>query len=273
MKSINNSTHALTCPFCFNIADITKFDNVLKCSNCKVMFQKYDTINCNKDIYGREYFQGKVYNNYFNEGQERERRFKNKIKLINKYIPQTGNILDVGCAAGFFLTIMKKSGYNTHGIDISSCACDYAKLDGHLNIVNENIFEAKYQDNYFDIITLWDVLEHVTEPELVIRELHRIIKNKGIIIIETLNINSLGFKILKKRWPLYSPEYHLFYYNKIFLIKLLEKFGFKIIKTFPIQTYVRLMDKIITIRYYDRHLLGKIFGKLFDDVILIVASK
>ncbi len=262
------------CPFCLKKAVITKFDNVLKCNKCKIMFQKRNTINnSSSDIYGIDYFQGRIYNNYFNEEIERKRRFEKKIKLISGYLPRNGRVLDVGCAAGFFLTVMKKFGYETYGLDISSAACKFAMDSYALDIFKGDILKAEYRDNFFDVITLWDVLEHLSDPELVLSEIFRIMKSRGLMVIETLNIDSWNFKLLKSRWPLYSPDYHLFYYNTKFLIMLLNKTGFNVIKIFPVQTYISLRKKIRTIRYFDKPLLGKLFGHFFDDVILIIAVK
>jgi 2-polyprenyl-3-methyl-5-hydroxy-6-metoxy-1,4-benzoquinol methylase len=274
MNSNNKELSTYNCPFCFNKSVITNFKNVLKCKKCKIMFQKRDTINNIKsDIYGIDYFQGKVYNNYFNEESERIRRFEKKIELIRDYFPKKGKVLDVGCAAGFFLKVMKKIGYDAYGLDISSAACEYAMNYCDFKIFNGDIYKAKFMDHFFDIVTLWDVLEHLRDPELVLGELYRIMKNQGAIVIETLNIDSWNAKILKSRWPLYFPDYHLFYYNTKFIIKLLNKIGFKIIKIFPIQTYICLRSTIKTIRYYDKPLLGKLLGNFFDDVILIIAMK
>jgi 2-polyprenyl-3-methyl-5-hydroxy-6-metoxy-1,4-benzoquinol methylase len=274
MDSYNKKLLTYNCPFCLNNAVITKFNNVLKCNKCKIMFQKSDSIINNiADIYGIDYFQGKVYNNYFNEELERKRRFEKKIELIRTYIPKNGRVLDVGCAAGFFLKVMEKSGYETYGLDVSSAACEYAMNYCNSNIFNGNIFKAGFMDNFFNMITLWDVLEHLRDPELVLGEFYRIMKNQGILVIETLNINSWNAKLLKSRWPLYSPDYHLFYYNTKFLIKLLNKIGFNVIKIFPVQTYICLGKKIWTIRYFDRPLIGKLLGHFLDDVILIIAVK
>ena len=274
MNQYNKKLITHTCPFCLNKAVITKFTNVLKCNKCKIMFQKKDTISDNiADIYNIDYFQGKIYKNYFNEESERKQRFQKKIELIGNNIPRSGKVLDIGCAAGFFLKVMKDIGYETYGLDISSAAYEYIKNYCDIKIFKGDIFEAKYKNNFFDIISLWDVLEHLINPELVLEEIYRILKSQGILVIETLNIDSWNLKLLKNRWPLFSHDYHLFYFNTKFLINLLNKIGFTVIKIFPVQTYLCLKNRTWIIRYFHRSLLRKFLGRFLDDVILIIASK
>lgn len=274
MNQYNINLITYKCPFCSRNAVNTKFTNILQCNKCKIMFQRRDTITNNTaEVYNIDYFQGKVYKNYFNEELERKQRFVKKIELINYYLPQEGRVLDIGCAAGFFLKVMKDIGYDAYGLDISSTAYDYLMNHYDFKIFRGDIFEAEYKDKLFDIITLWDVLEHLIDPELVLDEIYRILKKQGVLVIETLNIDSLNFKLLQNRWPLFFPDYHLFYYNKKFLIKLLNKIGFTVKKIFPIQTYICLKKYTWTISYFDRPLLSKVLGCFLDDVILIVAEK
>jgi 2-polyprenyl-3-methyl-5-hydroxy-6-metoxy-1,4-benzoquinol methylase len=82
-----------------------------------------------------------------------------------------------------------------------------------LNVITGDLLSARYPDDFFDIITMFDVLEHLPNPIETLTECSRIIKRGGILIIETLNTDSLIFKILKQNWPLFSPSYDLFYFN------------------------------------------------------------
>ena len=225
------------------------------------------------EIYGDEYFKGKVYQDYIQEEPVRAKLFREKLDTILKYLPGRGRILDVGCAAGFFLKIMEGEGYETQGVEISKYASSYARNVLKLNIVEGGLLSARFPDGFFDVITMWDVLEHLPNPLEALAECDRIMKKSGILIVETLNVDTLTVRILKQNWPLFKPPYHLFYFNRKTLKLMLSKSGFEIIRIIPIQTYVKTLKGFRAFRYFRYPLLRKSLGKIFDDVILAVAVK
>jgi len=162
-------------------------------------------------IYDERYFKGGVYRDYFSEESTMVDYFERKIRLIEKHLPVSGRVLDIGCAAGFFLKAMKKRGYEVSGMDISECATRYARESLGVGITTGDITSASLPADSFDIITMWDVLEHLRDPMVAIRQAHRSLKDTGTLVVETLNIDSLNFKLLGRRWPLWYPPlpYHL----------------------------------------------------------------
>ncbi len=174
---------------------------------------------------------------------------------------------------GFFLEIMQKLNYETHGQEISAFASEYASKNLNSNIFNGDLFSANYKKNYFDIITMWDVLEHLKEPEKTLKEINRILRKNGVLIIETLNTNTLCNRVYRENWPLYYPPYHIYYFNNKMIRNILNHSGFKIIKTFPIQTYIKIFNRFKTIRYFNIPIIRDTFGKLFNDVICYIVVK
>ena len=90
---------------------------------------------------------------------------------------------------------------------------------------------------------MWDVLEHIHNPIRTIKEIKRILTNQGVLIIETLNCDSIPAKVLKNKWPLFSPPYHINYFSIKGIKYLLKNSGFKPIKILPIQTYLNVFNK------------------------------
>jgi 2-polyprenyl-3-methyl-5-hydroxy-6-metoxy-1,4-benzoquinol methylase len=260
------------CPICASV-NINKVKKELsECEECRLQF--LSTIQSPEyytQIYNKGYFNGEVYNNYLKEEDYRRRVFQSKLKLIKKYIPCEGSVLDIGCGMGFFLMEMQKSGYHVNGLEISAYAADIAleKVGAHINC--GNLLNTSLKLKHFDIITLWDVLEHLYNPVESLKKISQIINPDGVLIIETLNISSLTAKILKDNWPLYYPPYHLYYYNYSSLSRLLEKTGFKIIKSFPVQTYIKLPSGYRAFRYFKYPIIRDLAGLLFDDVVIYVA--
>jgi 2-polyprenyl-3-methyl-5-hydroxy-6-metoxy-1,4-benzoquinol methylase len=147
-------------------------------------------------------------------------------KRSSKIIPG-GKILDVGCGAGNFLALMKQFGMECYGVDPQSPNESFAKKYG-LNISQKDLKEAHYPDNFFDVITMNHVFEHVSNPTDTLDEIHRILKNDCTLILAVPNTNSFCFKIFGKDWVSLDPPRHLFDYNPEVIKKYAKKTGFKV---------------------------------------------
>ncbi|MBW8003601.1 MAG: class I SAM-dependent methyltransferase [Planctomycetes bacterium] len=234
-------------------------------------FEKYSGRTDN--IYDEEYFRGKVYYDYFREMSVRIKVFKDKLQLIQEYLPRMGRVLDLGCAMGFFLKVMKERNYEVYGVEVSKYAAGYAKNSLNLNVHEGDLQSADFHDEFFDIITMWDVLEHLSNPQETLIEIKRILTGNGVLIIETLNIGSLTARILKKNWPLYFPPYHLFYFSLKALKNVLAETGFSVIKIIPIQTYLKTRQGFKVFKYFKNPILRKVLGAFLNDVICCLAIK
>ncbi|MBT9150501.1 MAG: Ubiquinone biosynthesis O-methyltransferase [candidate division WS2 bacterium] len=145
-------------------------------------------------------------------------------------VVENGNFLDVGCGIGYFPLIMKYLGMNVYGVEPGEF--DKKLSEGHnINIFNGTLLDAKYDDNFFNIITINHVLEHVDKPSEVMEELHRILKPGGYLIIGVPISNSWAFKIFGKYWAQLDTPRHLFTFSTTILKKYAEKYGFKIVST------------------------------------------
>ncbi len=149
------------------------------------------------------------------------------IKVTNK---KTGKLLDVGCGSGDRLDIFRRKGFETYGVEISSSG-EYAREHLGLNVKQGDLFEASYPDSYFDIITLFNVLEHTHDPQKVIGEARRILKKDGIITIQVPNTECIQFRLFKERWAAVDAPRDLYYFNPDIISSLLEKHGLQVIKT------------------------------------------
>jgi len=225
------------------------------------------------DLYGEDYFKGKVYKNYIGERHYRLQLFQRKFSLIKRHIPKGGKLLDVGCATGLFLEVAERIGYEVFGVEISNYAAGRVTETLRSNVFMGELEKARFSDEYFDIVAMWDTLEHLPRPLEDLQEVNRILKTGGVIIIETLNVACLNAKILGPKWPLYAPPHHLFYFSLDTLSKLLLKGGFDIFEVEPIQTYSPIHSHR-AIRYFDKSsLIRQLLKPLFADVLLILARK
>ena len=166
---------------------------------------------------------------------------KNKLKLINLQSPK-GKILDIGAGVGDFLSVCKNDGWQTIGIEPSDKAKVIAKNKG-VSFV-ENLSEL--ESNSFDIITMWHVLEHVPDLEHQIKELKRLIKPTGTVIIAVPNFKSFDASYYSNFWAAYDVPIHLWHFSKTAIQKLFAKENLELVKVFPMKFdsfYVSLLSE------------------------------
>jgi SAM-dependent methyltransferase len=166
---------------------------------------------------------------------------KNKLKLINSQSSK-GRILDIGAGVGDFLSIAKNDGWQTIGIEPSDKAKNIAKKKG-VSFV-ENLSEL--ESNSFDVITMWHVLEHVPDLENQIKELKRLIKPFGTIIIAVPNFKSFDAHYYGNFWAAYDVPIHLWHFSKTSIKKLFAKEKLELVKVLPMKFdsfYVSLLSE------------------------------
>lgn len=150
-----------------------------------------------------------------------------------------GRLLDIGCSLGYFVEAANARGWDASGIDISSHASMEARRMG-LDVSAGVLEDAAYPDESFDCITMWDVLEHVTDPTRHMLEVRRILKKDGLVVIGTPDLGHALFRMKREHWRHLKPTEHIFYFRKSSIRLLLEKTGFSIVqppviggRTFP----------------------------------------
>jgi len=147
---------------------------------------------------------------------------------IEKYVKK-GNILDVGSAFGFFLNCVN-SGWKKYGIELAETPAEYSKRYG-INIQKKGIEEAEYKNDFFDVITMIELIEHLPSPIQTLSKCSRIMKKNGLLVVQTGNVDCIARRVQGPRWHYYSPE-HLFYYSLKNIKILFEKTGFKLARVY-----------------------------------------
>lgn len=134
-------------------------------------------------------------------------------KSIEKFTGKKGGrILDVGCATGVFLKEMQYHGWDAYGVEPSVYAAGVAVDQLGLNIFNGYLDETKFEEHFFDVITLWDVFEHLPDPVETLKLIKRILKPDGTLVITMPNTDSWERKIFKQYWAGWDVprHYHIF---------------------------------------------------------------
>ncbi len=225
--------------------DIFDEANCCVCNNSdpkefKVKYQKdnYAVCECNKCsfVFIPPYFRKQIsYENYKDENVAiavrngnnfvKIERHKLRYNLIKKYKP-SGSLFDLGAGWGHFMLTGQQLGYDVYGIEISEQPYLYSKNDLKLPVDHIDFFEMK-EDKSFDIITMWDVLEHIDKADPFIEKCARINSKNGYIVIQVPQIDSYFAKKYKDEWKMMSLD-HVNYFGKKTITQLLNKHGYEV---------------------------------------------
>jgi len=151
-----------------------------------------------------------------------------RVRKVRKII-QSGRLLDVGCGKGTFLKCLLNRGFEVYGVEPSVVNQQDPCLR-ELNIASGSLNDLCYPAAFFDVVTLWHVFEHISDPRRLLREIRRIIKPESILIMAVPNFGSLEARIAGRNWFHLDLPRHLYHYTAITLEKMLKVEGFKLIK-------------------------------------------
>ena len=169
---------------------------------------------------------------YVSQMTARERTFVDAVVQIEKLLPGRGRILDVGTAAGAFLCAARRRGWQVEGCEPNQWLARGGSRRYGFPIRTGELFEQSFPPQSFDVVTLWDVIEHTPDPARVIRTANELIKPGGLLIINYPDIGSWLARALGRRWPFLSSV-HLYYFTRETMKRLLERHGFEVIMMRP----------------------------------------
>ncbi len=205
-----------------------KFD-VVKCSDCDLLFlNPRPTITYIGQFYQSETYWGDTYNKMRKE--EREEKYKTEDECILKR-KKKGSIFDIGAGNGTFLTKFKESKWKTGGVEISEVAVEKAKNEYGITLQKGDFLDFKYKKSKFDVVASLGSFEHLYKPRETLHEVHRILKDDGILVLSIPNLEALGLLIFGKNWYPWQPPRHLYHFTLATLKKMLDAEGFTIIET------------------------------------------
>ncbi len=161
------------------------------------------------------------------ESVYRKLALRDHIAFITKAAGNRGvDVLDVGCGSGTLLGLLKQRGFRVNGLDFSAEAAAIAKAENGVDVAVGSLEEAHFPAESFDVVTLFHVMEHVTNPRLVLAEVSRVLKPNGVAILQVPNIESWQFKIFGARWYGLDIPRHVIDYSRNSMLKLLADSGF-----------------------------------------------
>ena len=146
---------------------------------------------------------------------------------------QAGALLDVGCSTGLFLNEMRRYGqWKLAGIEIDARAAAYAANRFDLDVYNGQIGQAPWPAQSFDVVTLWDVLEHLPDPGSALRHLGALMAEGGLLIVSVPNLDSVDAARFGRHWTGLDVPRHFSVFRKRDIIRLMEGTGYRVTRTY-----------------------------------------
>lgn len=218
------------CPYCLLKVGVPflRVNNlrIVKCANCSLVYTSLATINLkniNSTTYDFAYIK-----NYERRKDIIKARFLEKVRLIEGY-KQGGSLLDVGCSLGYFLQIVQQKArhaWQLFGFEANSALAKMAKSDTKANIKVGALPKLAYKAKEFDVVTCFDVLEHSQNLKENLKEIRRVLKDDGLMVVQSPNYKSLMQLLTRDKWDWWSPPDHVLHFTPQTLTMALTKNGF-----------------------------------------------
>jgi ubiquinone/menaquinone biosynthesis C-methylase UbiE len=244
--------------YCCTSPDLTFHDRIVRCQRCGLMYS-------NPRALAREV--AKNYSQvedklYLEEKEGRVLTFNRSMAELEK-VRKGGKLLDVGCYTGFFLEIARERGWEAEGVELSGWAAHHAREVLKLKVFHGTLQEAKFPDEHFDVVALWDVIEHMTDPLGELKEISRVLKKDGVVVLTTMFMDTVPALLVGEKYP-FLMKMHLYYFTRKTLRKMMEKAGLQVFKT---SKHVRVLRLLYFLRYI------KLYSVLLYNLIYWIVKK
>jgi 2-polyprenyl-3-methyl-5-hydroxy-6-metoxy-1,4-benzoquinol methylase len=179
-----------------------------------------------EDEYGEAYYRGGVYADYLVDRAAIARNARRWLAEVEPQAPGR-SLLDVGCAAGFFLEAARERGWSVRGLEVSAFAAGHARGLG-IAVDVDSILSPPSGLPAFDVVTLWDVIEHLDRPDVALRRVRELLRPGGLLGLSTGDYGSLLRRVAGSRWRLFADPTHRFFFDEATLVRLLRGEGFEV---------------------------------------------
>jgi 2-polyprenyl-3-methyl-5-hydroxy-6-metoxy-1,4-benzoquinol methylase len=145
-----------------------------------------------------------------------------KVAIIKRW-RSGGSLLDVGCAVGGFLAVAREHGFEVEGVELAPYAAEQARARLQVNVINSDIYSADLASESYDVITMWDVIEHLSDPNVALDRIFKALRPGGLLAFSTGDASSAWARLMGKRWPLLTPPQHLYFFSQRSISELLGR--------------------------------------------------
>lgn len=178
--------------------------------------------------YDERYFDDRAATGYADYLSDRDLIVQNFERRVEWLASLAGGkrLLDVGAAFGFFLRAARKHGFDPIGVEPVVACADFARRELGETVVPSTLEDADLPRASFDVITLFDVIEHLRDPRAALARVRELLRPGGLVVVETGDLDALLSRVCGSRWYYYDPPQHLTYFSQASLASMLHTAGF-----------------------------------------------
>jgi len=216
----------IDCPVCagqsFSPLFIKNDEPFVRCNVCQLMLiNPRPVLGQVQQTYDSEYSE-----HYIKKADKKLKRCAKWVQRVQRKFTQQGRWLDVGCSAGFVVAAAHNAGFDAYGVEIEPAAVKYANEVLKLpNVVAGVLEKQDYSSEFFDVVSLYDVIEHVPDLNLIVAELKRILAPNGVIEIRTPDVGHWLTPKDLSSWKEVKPSEHLYYFDHSTLGQIFANHG------------------------------------------------
>ncbi|MBI5433445.1 MAG: class I SAM-dependent methyltransferase [Planctomycetes bacterium] len=264
--------------------------SVVTCTNCDLTYvtpRRGDGALLD-EVYDESYWRSQAarergYTDYRADAELYRETYRRRWAVLEPHVGAPGRVLDIGCAAGYFLEVARAKGWDVFGFEPSDAIRRTAATAlGEPCVRGGKLLDAGFERASFDLVTLWDVIEHTPDPLATLRAAAELAKPTAKLVVETQNVRSVAARVLGKRWQHYKHAEHLHHFHLGTLTRALEltgwrlvastkRFGGKLVSPHFIVERAKRVHPILSTLVSPVELLGRrgLYVNPFDELIVV----
>lgn len=215
--------------------------SVVTCKRCSLTYvtPRLGDAELLSEVYDEGYWSSNAakdrgYTDYRRDAPLYLKTYRRRMKVVRRHFPRPGRVLDVGCAAGYFLKVMQEEGWDVTGLEPSAAIRREAEERlGAGRVIGGLLGEVDLPAHGFDLVTMWDVIEHIPDVVAAARAVRGLLAPGGKFLIETQNVDSLAARVLGPRWQHYKHAEHIYHFQRKTIADVLGRAGFRILENRP----------------------------------------
>ena len=204
---------------------------LVRCRNCRLVYlNPRPTLDEIEAIYPAEYSPHRVVRRRANPLRRLDIAYgmAKRARFVERYLPEKGRALDVGCATGEFLLELGRRAWQVVGVEISQAAAQTA-IEAGLDVRVGTLEQSGLEASSYDLVTLWDVIEHLHDPVGALGEIRRLLKPAGLLVMSTPDLSALDARLFGDYWAGLDIPRHLCLFDPVMMSRLLEQGGFELV--------------------------------------------
>lgn len=208
------------------------YRGILRCRTCNYVYA--DMRLTDEELfalYDERFFTGAEFSDYAADEKFFRKNFRLRFNELKRFLDPARHksLLEIGSAYGFFLDAVRSEFETVQGLDITEAGVRYAHDCFKLNVVQADFLTHDFGAKQFDVVCMWDTIEHLRSPDLYVEKIARHTDSGALLAVTTADIESLNARLRGAQWRMIHPPTHLHYFSAATLTRLLDRYGFDVI--------------------------------------------